>query len=204
MGTVTGPRIGSLCSGYGGLDIGVSAVVGGTVMWHCEVDPNASKILAHHWPDVPNLGDLAAVDFRDVEPVDVLTAGFPCQDVSLAGKRAGIAKGTRSGLWLHIARAIETLRPSLAVIENVPGLLSAAHSVVEPCPWCVGDGGAESPLRALGAVLGDLAGFGYDAEWCCVRASEIGAAHQRKRVFIAARPAAYPAYLGYQRCWGAR
>ncbi|GAU66682.1 putative methyltransferase [Streptomyces sp. NBRC 110611] len=188
---MTGPRIGSLCSGYGGLDMGIIAVLGGTVAWHCEMDLNASKILAHHWPDVPNLGDLTAVDFRDVEPVDVLTAGFPCQDVSLAGKRAGIADGTRSGLWLHVARAIESLRPSLAVIENVRGLLSAtAHSDVEPCPWCVGDGSAEPPLRALGAVLGDLAGLGYDAEWACVRASEIGTAHRRERVFIIARPAA--------------
>nr|WP_241265496.1 DNA cytosine methyltransferase [Streptomyces boncukensis] len=171
--------------------MGVTAVLGGTVAWHCEVDPNASKVLAHHWPDVPNLGDITAVDFRDVEPVDVLTAGFPCQDVSLAGKRAGIAGGTRSGLWLHVARAIEALQPSLVVIENVRGLLSAtAHSDVEPCPWCLGDGSAEPALRALGAVLGDLADRGYDAEWCCVRASEIGAAHQRERVFIAARPAA--------------
>ncbi|WP_413800111.1 DNA cytosine methyltransferase [Streptomyces iranensis] len=190
---MNGLRIGSLCSGYGGLDMGVMSVLGGSVAWHCEVDPNASKILAHHWPDVPNLGDMTAVDFRAVEPVDVLTAGFPCQDVSLAGKRAGIADGTRSGLWLHVAGAIEALQPSLVVIENVRGLLSAsAHSDVEPCPWCVGDGGAEPPLRALGAVLGDLAGLGYDAEWCCVRASEIGAAHQRERVFIAAWPAAHP------------
>ncbi|WP_432111743.1 DNA cytosine methyltransferase [Streptomyces sp. YPW6] len=188
-----GPRIGSLCSGYGGLDMGVREVLGGSVAWHCEIDPNAAAILAHHWPDVPNLGDLSAVDFDQVEPVDVLTAGFPCQDVSLAGRRAGIAEGTRSGLWLHVARAIQALRPRLVVIENVRGLLSAtAHSEVEPCPWCVGDGSAEPPLRALGAVLGDLARLGYDAEWCCVRASEVGTAHRRERVFIAARPAADP------------
>ncbi|MGW8764881.1 DNA cytosine methyltransferase [Streptomyces sp. NPDC055815] len=171
----------------------MQAVLGGSVAWHCEIDPNAAAILARHWPDVPNLGDLSAVDFDQVEPVNVLTAGFPCQDVSLAGRRAGIAEGTRSGLWLHVARAIQALRPRLVVIENVRGLLSAsAHSEVEPCPWCVGDGSAEPPLRALGAVLGDLARLGYDAEWCCVRASEVGTAHRRERVFIAARPAADP------------
>lgn len=184
-------RIGSLCSGYGGLDMGVTAVLGGSVAWHCETDPNASKILAWHWPDAPNLGDITAADFDAAEPVDVLTAGFPCQDVSIAGRMAGLTDGTRSGLWLHVARAIEALQPRLVVIENVPGLLSAsAHSHVEPCPWCLGDGSAESAVRALGAVLGDLAGLGLDAEWASVRASEIGAAHRRERVFIAAWPTA--------------
>ncbi|MBI0374699.1 DNA (cytosine-5-)-methyltransferase [Streptomyces albiflaviniger] len=188
--TGQGPRIGSLCSGYGGLDMGVQSVLGGSVVWHCEIDPNASAILAQHWPDVPDLGDLSTVDFHEVEPVEVLTAGFPCQDVSLAGLRAGIAEGTRSGLWLHVARAISSLRPSLVVIENVRGLLSAqAHSELEPCPWCVGDGRREPALRALGAVLGDLARIGYDATWACVRASEVGAPHQRERVFILAWPA---------------
>ena len=184
------PRIGSLCSGYGGLDMAVQQVLGGTVAWNVEVDPHASSILAHHWPDVPNLGDLTALDFDEVEPVDVLCAGFPCQDVSLAGLRAGIAEGTRSGLWRHVARAIDSLRPSLVVIENVRGLLSSqAHSDMEPCPWCVGDTSGEPALRALGAVLGDLVGLGFDAEWACVRASEIGAPHQRERVFVLAWPA---------------
>jgi DNA (cytosine-5)-methyltransferase 1 len=190
------PRIGSLCSGYGGLDMAARDVLGGSVVWHVENDPNASAILAHHWPDVPNLGDLAAADFAEAEPVDVLTAGFPCQDVSLAGHRAGIAEGTRSGLWRHVARAIASLRPSLVVIENVRGLLSAsAHSHMEPCPWCMGDASREPSLRALGAVLGDLAGLGFDAEWCCLRAAEIGAAHHRERVFVLAWPAAEDADL---------
>lgn len=191
MSGTDGLRIGSLCSGYGGLDLGVQDVLGGSVVWHCEIDANAAAILAHHWPGVPNLGDLSAVDFDQVEPVDVVTAGFPCQDVSLIGRRAGLTEGTRSGLWLHVTRAIQSLRPRLVVIENVRGLLSAtAHSHVESCSWCVGDASAEPPLRALGAVLGDLASLGYDAEWACVRASEIGAAHRRERVFIAARPIA--------------
>lgn len=186
-----GPRIGSLCSGYGGLDMAVHQVLGGSVAWHVENDANAAAILAHHWPDVPNLGDLTAADFALVERPDVLTAGFPCQDVSEAGLGAGITDGTRSGLWLHVARSIQALRPSLVVIENVRGLLSApAHSHMEPCAWCVGDGSGEPALRALGAVLADLARLGLDAEWCCVRASEVGAPHRRERVFVIAWPAA--------------
>lgn len=192
---MTGPRIGSLCTGYRGLDMAVQQVLGGEVVWHCQYDPDdphqyAARILAHHCPDVPNHGDITAVDWSAVEPVDVLTAGFPCQDVSLAGKRAGLAEGTRSGLWLHVARAIEFLQPRLVVIENVRGLLSTeAHSDVEPCPWCVGDGGGEPALRALGAVLGDLADLGFDAEWSGVTASAVGAPHERFRVVVAACPA---------------
>jgi DNA (cytosine-5)-methyltransferase 1 len=192
----TAPRIGSLCSGYGGLDVAVQQVLGGSVAWHVENDANAAAILAHHWPEVPNLGDLTAADFTLVERPDVLTAGFPCQDVSEAGLGAGIAAGTRSGLWLHVARAIQSLRPSLVVIENVRGLLSApAHSDMERCPWCVGDGSGKPAVRALGAVLADLARLGFDAEWCCVRASEIGAPHRRERVFIIAWPAAENPHL---------
>lgn len=189
------PRHGSLCSGYGGLDMAVQAVFGGTTAWHCQYDPDdkhqhAAQILAHHWPHVPNHGDITAIDFTQVEPIDILTAGFPCQDVSLAGLRAGIAESTRSGLWRHVARAISELRPRLVVIENVRGLLSAkADGNVEPCAGCVGDRGGQSPLRALGAVLGDLAGLGFDAEWAVVRASEVGAPHQRERVFLLAWPA---------------
>ncbi|NUK07260.1 DNA cytosine methyltransferase [Streptomyces lunaelactis] len=168
----------------------VNEVFGGSVVWHSEIDESASAILAHHWPEVPNLGDLAAVDFADVEPVEIAVAGFPCTDLSLAGRMAGIAPGTRSGLWLHVARALEVLRPRLVVIENVPGLLSTqAHSDVEPCPWCLGDRGGQPALRALGAVLGDLARLGFDATWACVRAEEIGAPHIRQRVFILAVPA---------------
>lgn len=183
------PRIGSLFSGYGGLDMGVQAVIGGQVAWHCEIDPGASKILARHFPDVPNLGDITAVDWSAVEPVDVLTGGFPCQDVSAAGKRAGLRPGTRSGLWSQFAYAISQLHPSLVVIENVRGLLSAgAHSDLEPCPWCLGDS-EPLALRALGAVLGDLADIGYDAAWHGLRAADVGAPHGRFRVFVVAWPA---------------
>lgn len=119
------PRIGSLFSGAGGLDLAVEHVTGGRTVWHCEADPDAAKVLAAHWPGVPNLGDITAVDWPGVEPVDVLCGGFPCQDVSAAGRRAGLAEGTRSGLWAEMARAIDALRPALVVIENVEGLLTA-------------------------------------------------------------------------------
>lgn len=197
------PRIGSLCTGFGGLDMAViDALGGGDVAWHAQYEPpdkngkpdthqHAAQILAHRFPGVPNHGDITAIDFTAVEPVDVLTAGFPCTDISLAGKQAGLRAGTRSGIWAHVARAIAELRPSLVAIENVRSLTSAsADSDMEPCAWCLGDGGDESVLRALGAVLGDLADLGFDAEWCTLRASDVGAPHRRDRIFIIAWPAA--------------
>lgn len=182
--------LGSLFSGYGGLDLGVSSVLGARTAWCSEIDPHASKVLAHRFPDAPNIGDIQGTDWSLVDRVDILTGGFPCQDVSVAGARAGLGPGTRTGLWAEMAAAIDALRPSLVVAENVRGILSAkAHSDVEPCPWCLGDPGTERPLRALGAVLADLADLGYDAQWHCIRASDVGAAHRRERVFIFARPA---------------
>jgi len=185
--------IGSLCSGYGGLDQAVQAVLGGDLAWVADPDPGAAKILKHHHPDVPNLGDITAADWSTVPPVDLLTAGFPCQDLSVAGKGAGIADGTRSGLWLHVLRAIRILRPRLVVIENVPGLRTRpAHSDVEFCPGCMGDPKRVPALRALGAVLGGLADVGFDAEWTTVAASDVGAPHERQRVFLIAWPAEAP------------
>jgi DNA (cytosine-5)-methyltransferase 1 len=157
-------------------------VFGAEPAWFSEIEDAPSKILAHHWPDVPNLGDITKIDWDQVEPVDILGGGFPCQDVSLAGKRAGMTADTRSGLWSYFAAGIAALRPQYVVIENVRGLLSAeAHSDVEPCPWCLGDGPGEPALRALGAVLGDLADLGYDAQWCGLRAADVGAPHGRYR-----------------------
>ena len=182
-------KIGSLFSGYGGLDLAVSEVTGGEVVWHCEWDDAPSKILERNFPGVPNYRDVSKVDWDSVEPVDILTGGFPCQDLSLAGKRAGLKEGTRSGLWNSYADAIEHLSPSLVVIENVRGLLSSpAHGDVEHCAWCLGDDAGEPSLRALGAVLGDLADLGFDAEWAGIRASDVGAPHSRFRVFIVAYP----------------
>ena len=183
-------KIGSLFSGYGGLDLAVTAVTGAEVVWHCEWDDAPSKILEKNFPGIPNYKDVSKVDFTQVEPVDILTGGFPCQDLSLAGKRAGLKEGTRSGLWIEFARAIEELNPRLVVIENVRGLLSAtAHGDLESCPWCMGDSADGEPvLRALGAVLGSLADLGYDARWTGLRAADAGAPHSRFRIFIVAYP----------------
>jgi DNA (cytosine-5)-methyltransferase 1 len=184
-------KIGSLFSGYGGLDLAVMNVTGAEVAWHCEWEDAPSKILDKHFPGVPNYRDVTKVDFTQVEPVDILTGGFPCQDLSLAGKRAGLKDGTRSGLWSEFARAIEEIKPRLVVIENVRGLLSATatNPHLESCAWCMGEtGDGEPALRALGAVLGDLADIGYDAKWTGVRAADAGAPHNRFRVFIIAYP----------------
>jgi DNA (cytosine-5)-methyltransferase 1 len=158
-------RIGSLCSGYGGLDLAVEAHYGATPAWFCEFDKAPSKILAHHWPNVPNYGDVWHTDWTQVEPVDILTAGYPCQPFSHAGKRKG-ADDPRH-LWPGIARAISILRPSVVVLENVRGHVSLG----------------------LADVLGDLSGLGYDARWGVVRAADAGAPHGRARIFICAEPA---------------
>jgi DNA (cytosine-5)-methyltransferase 1 len=193
----SGPRIGSLFSGYGGLDMGVMAAIGGSVAWHVEFDKAPSKILAHHWPDVPNYGDVTAVDWSQVEPVDVITGGSPCQDLSHAGKRQGMTEGTRSNLWVAMREAIAQLRPGLVVWENVRGAASAeATSEVEPCPGCVGDGSGVN-LRALGRVVGDLADLGYVGRIRGLRAADVGAPHGRFRFFLAAYPAGDTRWFQY-------
>lgn len=179
-------RHGSTFSGTGALDMAVRAVLGGDVVWWCDNDPAAATLLAYRSPGTPNLGDITAVDWESAPPVDVLTSGFPCTDVSAAGRRAGLRPTTRSGLWAHTARAIGVLRPRLVIAENVRGLLSAeAHSDVEWCPWCLGDEPG-CAMRALGAVLADLAELGYDAVWCGLRAADVGAPHGRFRIFVVA------------------
>jgi len=180
-------KIGSLFSGYGGLDLAVMNVLDAEVVWHCEWDKAPSAILAKHFPKVPNFQDVSKVDFTQVEPVDILTGGFPCQDLSLAGKRAGLKEGTRSGLWHQFARAIEELQPKLVVIENVRGLLSAkADNGMEYDIETLDGWGAEPVFTAIQAVLGSLADLGYDAKWCGLRAADAGAPHNRFRVFIIA------------------
>jgi len=207
-------RVGSLFSGYGGLDLAVDHALGGETVWFSENNEPVAGVFAHHWPDVPNLGDITTINWNDVPPVDVLCGGFPCQDVSTVGKRAGLAPGTRSGLWSHMAEAIDALQPKLVVIENVRGLLSAPATRaavegevddrrnpdgaipsgatvrnLEPDPWHLGDS-ATRPLRAAGAVFGDLADLGMDAQWIGLPASLIGAPHTRLRIFILAWPQA--------------
>lgn len=189
------PLIVSTFSGYGGLDLGVERATGARTVAHVEWEAAPSRILAHHWPHVPNLGDVTTVDWSRMPHGNrvIITTGFPCQDVSLAGLRRGLKDGTRSGLWSEVARAIDEIRPGLVVIENVRGLLSAeATSPVEPDAWDLGDRHDRPTLRALGAVLGDLADLGYNARWCGLRAADAGAPHGRFRVFVIAYPAGQP------------
>lgn len=180
-------KIGSLFSGYGGLDIAVAKVFNAEIAWHCEWDDAPSKILEKHFPGIPNYRDVTKVDFTQVEKVDILTGGFPCQDLSIAGKRAGLKEGTRSGLWSEFARAISDIKPKFVVIENVRGILSAeANSDLEYGNESLGVPTGQPVLRAVGCVLGDLADLGYDAKWCGLRAADSGAPHNRFRVFILA------------------
>ena len=182
-------KIGSLFSGYGGLDLAVQEVFDARVVWHCEWEDAPSKVLDAHWPGVPNYRDVSLVDFTQVEPVDILTGGFPCQDLSVAGKRKGLTDGTRSNLWFQFHRAIVELKPKFVVIENVRGLLSgkaASELELETSGLEYKDG--FPVLRAMGAVAGSLAEVGYDCRWTTIRASDAGAPHRRERVFVLATP----------------
>lgn len=186
------PTSGSLFTGAGGLDLAVEEFFGAETLWRSDIKPAACSLIEHYWPST-NLGDITTIDWDTVPPVDIVTGGFPCTDISLAGKQAGLIRygegKTRSGLWAEMCRAIKTLRPALVVAENVRALTNArADSDMEPCPWCLGDGPA-SGLRALGGVLADLANIGYDAAWCGLSAADIGAPHGRFRIFIVAWPA---------------
>lgn len=187
---MSGPRIGSLFSGYGGIDLGLRELwPDARTVWTSDIKPGAIKVLEHRFPDAPNLGDITTIDWSTVEPVDIITGGSPCQDLSHAGKRAGMKPGTRSGLWASMCDAIETLRPSLVIWENVRGALSAEAITgdVESCGFCMADRDGQ-PMRALGRVLGDLADIGYDAAWVGLRAADVGACHGRFRVFVLAWP----------------
>lgn len=180
------PRVGALFAGYGGLDLAVEEVFGAELAWYSEIDKGALKILEHRFPGIANVGSVTEADWSQVAPVDILTGGSPCQDLSHAGRRAGMTEGTRSNLWVAMREAIAELRPRYVIWENVRGAYSAAaDSAVEPCPGCVGDGSGVH-LRALGRVLGDLAELGFDAEWHGLRAADVGAPHGRFRVFVVA------------------
>jgi DNA (cytosine-5)-methyltransferase 1 len=185
-------KIGSLFSGYGGLDLAVMELFpDAELAWHCEWEDAPAKILEHHFPNVPNYRDVSKVDFTQVEKIDILTGGFPCQDLSIAGRRAGLLEGTRSGLWNEFARAINELKPRLVVIENVRGLFSAkADNGMEYDTQTLADWGlsGQPVFTAIQAVLGDLVELGYDAKWTGIRASDVGTPHNRFRVFIIAYP----------------
>lgn len=156
-------KIGSLFSGIGGLELGLERAGLGRVAWQVEIDPFCRRVLAKHWPHAERFEDVRRVGKANLAPVDLICGGFPCQDVSVAGKGAGL-EGERSGLWSEYLRIVAELGPSLVVIENVPGLRT----------------------RGLRRVLADLSGLGFDAEWSCLAAADVGAPHLRKRLFIVA------------------
>lgn len=187
--------IGSLFTGYGGLDMGVAMALDpdARVAWTSDLEKGPCKLAQVRWPDTPNLGDITKINWDEVEPVDIICGGSPCQDLSLAGKRAGMASGTRSGLWESMAAAVETIRPRLVVWENVQGALSArAYSPVESEPTMLGTPSNGPALRAAGRVAGDLASLGYNTAWRVVRASDAGAPHQRARFFLIGYPDGEP------------
>ena len=153
-------------SGIGGFALGLERS-GHRVAAFCEIDPYCRRVLQKHWPHTPVYEDIHAVNAArlaaDGISVDAICGGFPCQDLSIAGTGAGI-EGARSGLWAECARLIGELRPTVAIVENVTALLH----------------------RGLDRVLGDLAALGYDAEWHCIQASDVGAPHRRDRIWIVA------------------
>lgn len=155
-------RFGSLFAGIGGFDLGLERA-GMECAWQVEIDPFCRKVLEKHWPHVKRYEDVREVGKHNLEPVDLICGGFPCQDISNAGKRAGI-DGERSGLWSEFHRIICELRPRYALVENVAALLG----------------------RGMGRVLGDLAACGYDAEWEILPACTFGAPHIRERLFLLA------------------
>jgi DNA (cytosine-5)-methyltransferase 1 len=154
---------GSLFTGIGGLDLGLERAGLGPTVWQAEIDPFCLAVLAKHWPNATRYADVRSVT-RASTRVDFVCGGFPCQDVSVAGNRAGLGDHTRSGLWGEFARVIRETEPKGVIIENVPG------------------------LRTLGLrrVLSDLADLGFNAEWCDLSAWDLGAPHLRKRIFIVA------------------
>lgn len=155
-----------LFSGIGGFELGLQRA-GFNIAAMCEIDPFCRRVLRKHWPSVKIYQDVCRLTAeklkRDGISVDLVCGGFPCQDVSVSGKRAGLS-GTHSGLWREFARILGELRPHYAIVENTPGLLSLGFD----------------------DVLGDLATLGFDAEWHCIPAAAVGAEHKRDRVWIIA------------------
>ena len=155
-------RIGSLFAGIGGFDLGFERA-GFAVSWQVEKDKYCQRVLAKHWPHVPRFTDVRDCGRHNLEPVDVITGGFPCQDLSAAGKMAGL-DGEQSGLWREMLRIVGEVRPRFVVMENVTMLL----------------------VRGLDRILGSLAELGYGAEWHLVQACDVGAPHRRGRIWIVA------------------
>lgn len=167
-------RIGSLFSGIGGLELALERALEGLgyrprVAWQCDINEYARTVLARHWPAARRYDDVRKIGAATAEPVHVVCGGFPCQDLSMCGKRAGLA-GARSGLWYEFARIIGELRPTFAFLENVAAICSSIR-------------GEEAPLAA---VLASLVELGYDAEWAVFNACDVGAPHKRPRWFCLA------------------
>jgi DNA (cytosine-5)-methyltransferase 1 len=160
MGVVT-LTVGSLFSGIGGLDLGLERA-GMTVRWQSEIDPCCCRVLAKHWPHVPNLGDIKLIDWKAVEPVDLICGGYPCPAFSQVARGRNVAED----LWPWMCSAIRELRPGHVLLENVTAHLG----------------------RRFDGVLGDLATLGFDADWSIVPACALGASHPRERLFVVAYP----------------
>lgn len=156
-------RVLSLFSGGGLGDYGLE-LAGMEIVGQVEIDGYCRKILQLRWPEVPKWGDICSVKVEDLPKCDLISGGFPCQDISFANQNAEGIVGERSGLWKEMLRIICGLRPKYVLVENVPALLHPG----------------------MGVVLGDLAESGYNAEWESIPASAIGAPHRRDRVFIVA------------------
>ncbi len=159
--------VGSLFSGIGALDLGLERA-GMHIAWQVEIDEYARQVLEKHWPDVARFRDVRECGAHNLERVDLICGGFPCQPHSLAGKR--LASADERDLWGQFARIIRELAPRWVLAENVPGIRSSEAG------------------RFFGRILGDLAALGYDAEWDCLPASAVGAPHIRDRLFIVAYP----------------
>lgn len=153
--------VGSLFSGIGGIDLGLERA-GMTISWNSEIDPFCCRVLGKHWPGVPNIGDVTAVDWGVFPRVDVVSGGYPCPAFSQAARGRNVAPD----LWPFMRDAIQALRPRWVVIENV-----AAH---------LG--------RGWFAVLADLDALGFDAEWTTLTACAFGATHMRRRLLAVAYP----------------
>lgn len=170
-------RVLDLFSGIGGFSLGLERTGGFETVAFCEIEDFPRRVLAKHWPEVPCYNDVRTITAdvlrRDGIAVDVITGGFPCQDLSVAGKQRGMGEGTRSGLWSEIVRLVGELRPQYVIVENVAALLA---------------GPSERRGGWFGRVLGDLAECGYDAEWENIPASALGAPHRRERVWLVGYP----------------